>query len=111
MTLDAVELVRLPSYVYVKEKSGWIGIGELKVSRHVASCCEAGGVQVTTELVSRRVTLVRSGVTVTYVVSGKFDTAGNATGTLELRQISFDSAGVHYDCTSIPYAWRAKVGS
>jgi hypothetical protein len=46
-----------------------------------------------------------------YTVSGKFDTEGNATGTLFLGQFSFDFEGTHYECAAAPYAWQAKVGA
>jgi hypothetical protein len=43
-----------------------------------------------------------------YTVSGKFDTAGNATGTLFLGKFSFDYQGTHYNCGAAPYAWQAR---
>jgi Ca2+-binding RTX toxin-like protein len=46
-----------------------------------------------------------------YTVSGKFDTAGNATGTLLLAKFSFDYDGTHYDCGAAPYAWQARRGA
>lgn len=46
-----------------------------------------------------------------YTVSGKFDTEGNATGTLYLGQFSFDFEGTHYECAAAPYAWQARVGA
>jgi hypothetical protein len=46
-----------------------------------------------------------------YTVSGKFDTEGNATGTLFLGQFSFDYEGTHFQCAAAPYAWQAKVGA
>jgi hemolysin type calcium-binding protein len=46
-----------------------------------------------------------------YTVSGKFDTAGNATGTLNVNRFSFDYSGTHYDCAAAGYAWQAKVGA
>lgn len=50
-------------------------------------------------------------VTTNYSVSGKFDTAGNATGTLNLNQLSFDYDGTHYNCAAAGYAWQARVGA
>jgi hypothetical protein len=46
-----------------------------------------------------------------YTVSGKFDTAGNATGTLFLAKFSFDYEGTHYNCGAAPYAWQARRGA
>jgi hypothetical protein len=46
-----------------------------------------------------------------YTVSGKFDTNGNATGTLFLGQFSFDYEGTHFECAAAPYAWQAKLGA
>jgi hypothetical protein len=46
-----------------------------------------------------------------YTVSGKFDTAGNATGTLFLGKFSFDYQGTHYNCGAAPYAWQARRGA
>jgi hypothetical protein len=50
-------------------------------------------------------------ITTRYTVSGKLDTAGNATGTLNLSQLSFDYQGTHIDCGAAPYAWQARVGA
>jgi hypothetical protein len=50
-------------------------------------------------------------VTTSYAVSGKFDTAGNATGRLNVNRFSFDYQGSHYDCAAAGYAWQAKVGA
>ncbi len=50
-------------------------------------------------------------VTTSYMVSGKFDTEGNATGTLSLNRFSFDYQGTHYDCAAAGYGWQAKVGA
>jgi hypothetical protein len=46
-----------------------------------------------------------------YTVTGKFDTAGNATGTLNLSKFSFDYDGTHYDCGAAPYGWQARRGA
>jgi len=46
-----------------------------------------------------------------YTVTGKLDTAGNATGTLNLNRFSFDYQGTHYDCAAAGYGWQAKVGA
>jgi hypothetical protein len=50
-------------------------------------------------------------ITTSYAVSGKLDTAGNATGTLNLSRLSFDYQGTHVDCGAAPYAWQARVGA
>jgi len=50
-------------------------------------------------------------ITTSYTVSGKLDTAGNATGSLNLSRLSFDYRGLHVDCGAAPYAWQARVGA
>jgi len=50
-------------------------------------------------------------ITVAYEVTGRFDTAGNVTGTFWLKRLSFDAGGSHSDCTSAPTAWQAKLGA
>jgi Calx-beta domain/RTX calcium-binding nonapeptide repeat (4 copies) len=50
-------------------------------------------------------------ITAAYSISGTFDTVGNVSGTLALPHISFDQDGVHYDCSSAPFAWRAKLNA
>ena len=50
-------------------------------------------------------------VTTSYSLTGKFDTAGNATGTLNLNRFSFDYQGTHYDCAAAGYGWQARVGA
>jgi Ca2+-binding RTX toxin-like protein len=50
-------------------------------------------------------------VKMSYSVTGKFDTAGNATGILNFSQLSFDYQGFHVDCGAAPYAWQAKAGA
>jgi len=50
-------------------------------------------------------------VATSYTVSGKFDTAGNAAGTLSLNRFSFDYQGTHYDCAAAGYGWQAKLGA
>jgi hypothetical protein len=50
-------------------------------------------------------------ITTNYSVSGKFDTAGNATGMLNLNRLSFDYDGKHYDCAAAGYAWQARAGA
>ncbi len=50
-------------------------------------------------------------VTTSYAVSGKFDTAGNAAGTLNVNRFSFDYQGTHYNCAAAGYGWQAKVGA
>ena len=54
---------------------------------------------------------VITNVSTSYSVSGKLDTAGNATGTLNLNRFSFDYQGTHYDCAAAGYGWQAKVGA
>src|SRR6266540_3434987 len=50
-----------------------------------------------------------SNVTTSYSMTGKLDTAGNATGTLSVSRFSFDYQGSHYDCAAAGYGWQAKV--
>lgn len=50
-------------------------------------------------------------ITLSWEISGKFDTKGNVTGTFFLKRVSFDSNGTHSDCTSMPTAWQAKLGA
>jgi hypothetical protein len=50
-------------------------------------------------------------ITTSYTVTGKFDTAGNATGVLNLNRFSFDYQGTHYDCAAAGYAWQARAGA
>lgn len=52
-----------------------------------------------------------SNVTTSYSVTGKLDTAGNATGTLSVSRFSFDYQGSHYDCAAAGYGWQAKAGA
>jgi hypothetical protein len=47
----------------------------------------------------------------TYSISGTLDLNGNATGTITLSSMSWDANGTHYDCTSAPYGWHAKLGA
>jgi hypothetical protein len=47
----------------------------------------------------------------TYTLSGTFDQAGNAQGTIALSKISWDQGGTHYDCSSAPYGWHARLGA
>jgi hypothetical protein len=54
---------------------------------------------------------VITNVSTSYSVTGKLDTAGNATGTLSLSRFSFDYQGTHYDCAAAGYGWQAKVGA
>jgi hypothetical protein len=46
-----------------------------------------------------------------YSIDGTFDTAGNVSGTLALTSISWDYQGAHYDCSSAPYGWKAKLNA
>jgi hypothetical protein len=50
-------------------------------------------------------------ITTSYTVNGELDTAGNATGSLNLSRLSFDFQGTHIDCGAAPYAWQARVGA
>jgi hypothetical protein len=50
-------------------------------------------------------------VSTNYSVSGKFDTAGNATGRINLNRLSFDLDGKHYDCAAAGYDWQARAGA
>jgi RTX calcium-binding nonapeptide repeat (4 copies) len=50
-------------------------------------------------------------ISTNYSVSGRFDTAGNATGVLNLNRLSFDYDGRHYDCAAAGYAWQARAGA
>jgi hypothetical protein len=52
-----------------------------------------------------------SNVSANYAVTGKLDTAGNATGSLSLNRFSFDYAGTHYDCSAASYGWQARAGA
>ena len=54
---------------------------------------------------------VITNVSTSYSVTGKLDTAGNATGTLSLSRFSFDYQGTHYDCAAAGYGWQAKLGA
>ena len=46
-----------------------------------------------------------------YTINGTFDTAGNVNGTLALNSISWDQSGTHFDCSSAPYGWKAKLNA
>ena len=46
-----------------------------------------------------------------YSINGTFDTTGNVNGTLALTSISWDYHGAHYDCSSAPYGWKAKLNA
>jgi RTX calcium-binding nonapeptide repeat (4 copies) len=50
-------------------------------------------------------------ISVSWEIGGKFDTNGNVTGTFFLKRASFDKNGTHFDCTSTPTGWRAKLGT
>jgi hypothetical protein len=50
-------------------------------------------------------------VSTSYSLTGKFDTVGNATGTLSLKRFSFDYYGTHYECAAAGYGWQAKAGA
>jgi hypothetical protein len=47
----------------------------------------------------------------TYTISGKFDSAGNASGTVWLKHISWDQGSTHYDCAGVPRTWTARLGA
>jgi subtilase family serine protease len=50
-------------------------------------------------------------ITAKYSFQGTLDTAGAASGTINLNRISFDYNGAHYDCSAAPYAWHAKLNA
>jgi hypothetical protein len=50
-------------------------------------------------------------ITVSWEISGKFDTKGNVAGTFFLKRVSFDENGTHSNCASTPTAWQAKLGA
>jgi hypothetical protein len=50
-------------------------------------------------------------VSATYALAGTFDTAGNASGTIELRSVAWDAVGVHHDCAGEPRTWTARLGA
>jgi Ca2+-binding RTX toxin-like protein len=50
-------------------------------------------------------------VSTSYSVTGKLDTAGNATGTLSVSSFAFDYQGTHYNCAAAGYGWQAKAGA
>jgi hypothetical protein len=52
-----------------------------------------------------------SNVTTSYSVTGKLDTAGNATGTLSVASFAFDYQGTRYNCAAAGYGWQAKAGA
>ena len=54
---------------------------------------------------------VITNVSTSYTVSGKLDTAGNATGTLSVSSFAFDYQGTHYTCAAAGYGWQAKAGA
>ena len=52
-----------------------------------------------------------SNIQANYTLSGTFDQIGNASGQIALTSISWDQSGTHYDCSSAPYGWHAKLGA
>jgi hypothetical protein len=50
-------------------------------------------------------------VQVAYTVNATFDTAGNASGTINLTHVSWDSGGTHYDCAGDPRTWTGRLGA
>jgi hypothetical protein len=50
-------------------------------------------------------------VQVSYSVNATFDTAGNASGTIVLTHVSWDSGGTHYDCAGDPRTWNGRLGA
>jgi hypothetical protein len=52
-----------------------------------------------------------TGIVGDYTLAGTFDTAGNVSGTIHLRHISWDQGGKHYDCAGDPRTWTARLGA
>jgi hypothetical protein len=50
-------------------------------------------------------------ISVTYTVAGTFDLAGNASGTIVMSHMSWDSGGTHYECSGDPRTWKARLGA
>jgi hypothetical protein len=50
-------------------------------------------------------------ISVTYTVAGTFDLAGNASGTIVMSHMSWDSGGTHYECAGDPRTWTARLGA
>jgi hypothetical protein len=50
-------------------------------------------------------------IQISYSVNATFDTAGNASGTIVLTHVSWDSGGTHYDCAGDPRTWNARLGA
>jgi hypothetical protein len=50
-------------------------------------------------------------IQIDYDIQATFDTAGNATGTLSLNHVAWDSGDKHYDCRGTPLPWRARLGA
>ncbi len=47
-------------------------------------------------------------ITTTYTIAGRFDTAGNASGTVAISAIAFTYQGSRYTCSQNPVPWTAK---
>lgn len=47
-------------------------------------------------------------ITTTYTIAGRFDTAGNASGTVAINAIAFTYQGNRYTCSQNPVPWTAK---
>jgi hypothetical protein len=54
---------------------------------------------------------VDQNVSATYTLSGTFDTAGHASGTVGLSRIMWDVRGMHYDCAGVARPWTAHLGA
>jgi len=50
----------------------------------------------------------RQNETATYSITGKIESAGTATGSVHISQVSFDDNGTHYNCTGAPHGWTAS---
>jgi hypothetical protein len=49
--------------------------------------------------------------TATYAISGTFDTAGHASGTIALTHVAWDAGGAHRDCAGVARPWTARLGA
>lgn len=54
---------------------------------------------------------VDQNVNATYTLTGTFDTAGTASGTIALTHMTWDALGLHYDCAGEPRTWTARLGA
>jgi len=49
-------------------------------------------------------------INVNYTLAGTLTTAGTASGTFQIKHITWDESGTHYDCAGAQATWAAKVG-